>query len=123
MNKKLILKYINIYSKIGVLELAEIMKMSKLNLSNHIKELEREKLIRITFKKNNKNYEISPTKLGREVYLNEKIRLLIENKTIEEKDSKAPYICEGCIYFKDKLSDLCEYIKCNDNKIYILHKK
>lgn len=123
MNKKLILKYINIYSEIGILELAKIMKISKLDVSNHIKELEIEKLIRITFKKNNKNHKISPTKLGREVYLNEKIRLLIENKIIEEKDSKAPCLCEGCIYFKGKLSDLCEYIKCNDNKIFILHKK
>lgn len=120
MSKELILKYVNIYSKTKIFELIKITKLSELDIYSYIAELEREKLIKIVY---NKNSEVYPTKLGREIYLNEKIRLLIENKIIEEKDSKAPYVCEGCIYFKDKLSDLCEYIKCNDNKIYILNKK
>lgn len=104
-------------------ELVKITKYSELYLYKCICELEEEGLIKKHYNKNNKSYQIYSTKLGKEIYMKNKIDLLIKKKIIKEVDSLAPYICEGCVYYKEKLSNLCEYIKCDSNKIYMLNQK
>ena len=111
LNEYLILVYI--YCK---LDLSKLTKLSKKDLNNSLTELENKKLIRKS------SVCINLTKLGKEVYMEEKIKNLIKNGILKEVESLAPFLCDNCIYYKNKLEHLCEYIKCDSNKIYILNK-
>lgn len=117
LNKYLILKYLNIYYNLELNKLVKITKLSKIVVNDCLIELEETNLI----KKNCINIYL--TKLGKEVYMKEKIRRLIKDEILKETNALAPFICNNCIYYKEKLEDLCEYIQCHPNKIYILNKK
>lgn len=124
LKKNLILKYINIYPGITLARLMVLTDLSKPSICNYIKDLENENLIKKYYGETNKanKYVIHPTKLGKDIYINEKINFLLKNKIIKESIAAAPCICDGCIYYKERLSDLCESIKCDNNKIFILNK-
>lgn len=115
-NKNILLKIINKNPGITFSELINITSFSKSTIFYHIKNLENDKLI---IKYYNKTYKLHPTKLGKEIYLQNKIKFLLDNNIIREENAIAPCICDGCIYFNDKLIEFCDSIECNNNKIFV----
>lgn len=63
------------------------------------------------------------TELGKTIYFQSKITSLLKTGIIIETDSLAPCVCEGCIYYIQNFTTLCDNIKCDSNKIFILNKK
>ena len=107
MKKNLILKYINKFPGITLAKLTEISNFSKPSIYNYIIKLQNDNLIKRYYDvKNKKIYRLHPTKKGKELYLQNKIKFLLENNIISEVDAIAPCICDGCIYSKDKLNNL-----------------
>ncbi|MGL5623929.1 hypothetical protein, partial [Cetobacterium sp.] len=106
LNEYLILVYI--YCN---LDLGKLTIFSEINLNDSLTELENKKLIRKGF------HCVNLTKLGKEVYMEKKIKNLIKNGILKEIEAVAPFVCDNCIYYKNKLENLCKYIKCDSNKI------
>lgn len=122
MKNNQFLKYIIKNPGITITKLKEITTFSKNVILNQIKEFEKKELILKLYEKKNNIYKIYVTKKGKQKYLKDKIKFLLENNIIYEENSLAPCICDGCIYYRDKLEEFCDLIECNSNKIFIFRK-
>lgn len=122
-NKNRILKIINKNPGITFNQIKEFTEFSKSKVYYHVKSLEDKKLIVKYSNENNKNnYRYHPTKLGKEIYLQNKVKLLLDKNILCEVGSLAPCLCDGCIFFCDNLIEFCDSVKCNSNKIYVINK-
>lgn len=95
-----------------------ITKLKEITTFNQINEFEEKKLILKLYEKKKNIYKIYVTKKGKQKYLKDKIKFLIENNIIYEGSSLAPCICDGCIYYHDKLECVLQVdskINCRKN--------
>lgn len=123
MKSNQLLKYIIKNPGITIVKLKKITKVSKTIIFDYIKKFEEKELILKLYESKKNTYKIYVTEKGKQEYLKNKIKFLIKNNIICEENSLAPCICDGCIYYNDKLAEFCDLIECHSDKIFIYGNK